>query len=334
MKIKTQILQWIVAVIIAILIVNLFCFVYNRNLAWIDRDKAATIGIWYPNKILVKGTEGYGIYKVDKNGYLNDDLPLVNNYILVVGSSFTQGKEVQNGKRYTDLLNERFGYTEELLFYNVSQDAFSLPDIIKGFEALTQEFPDSSKIIIEIGDTLFSEEELNDSKNFREYDKNQKGSIIISDLNYKTQTKYNIKNYFPVIFNIKEVIKNKFKKEETQQQYDYNEETYSEILNEGLQNIKSIYNGEIIIIYHPKITIEKNGTMNLIHDKAYDIFKEVCAKEKIEFIDVGEAFYEEYMNNYKLPYGFINTVPIEGHFNRYGHEIMANEIYKVLRGED
>lgn len=38
--------------------------------------------------------EGYGVYKVDSRGYVNEDKTLGDEYVLCVGASFTQGKEV------------------------------------------------------------------------------------------------------------------------------------------------------------------------------------------------------------------------------------------------
>ena len=58
--------------------------------AGVDTPNGAGSYIRMPNTILVHGTEGYSIEKVDSNGYLNKDLPLAEDYILIFGFSHTK----------------------------------------------------------------------------------------------------------------------------------------------------------------------------------------------------------------------------------------------------
>ena len=168
-NILRQIIQWIFAGTVAFLLVNVLLAFYSRQVGWIDRDKGSTLAILNPNSIIVMGTEGRGIHKVDKRGYVNDTDELADNYILAMGASFTQGKEVKAGERYTDLLNSYFGYTDEAFIYNVAQDGYYFPDIVKGFSNITKEFPNASKIIIETGSTFYSGDELLGALDQREY---------------------------------------------------------------------------------------------------------------------------------------------------------------------
>ena len=329
------ILQWLGAVLIAALIMNVICFAYNRSLGWIDRENGATFGIWYPNKYLVHGTEGYGIYKVDSRGYLNNELPLEENYILVVGSSYTQGKEVLLGNRFSDLLNKKYGYNNTLKFYNLSQDSYYFPDIMNGFKAIISEFPKSSRIIIEIGNTFFSKEEMLRGCEFREYDKSQNGEEILKHQNAFNRIKLNIKNYFPLLYNIKtqfDLIKNNSNSTSNKDTIDLDE--YRKLLNISLKNISNIYNGKIIFLYHPEIEIDKYGEMHVIYSITDEIFKNVCDENNIVFIDVGDSFYQEYNDRSVVPYGFSNTSLGVGHLNDEGHQIIANEIYKYMIGEN
>ena len=101
----------------------------------------------------------------------------------MIGSSFTQGKEVKAGERYTDLLNKRLVVNdEELAVYNCSKDGNYFPDIVNDFYAITQEFSDAGVIVIEIGSTSFSSEDLLAACVQHEFDEKQKGSNIMSTL--------------------------------------------------------------------------------------------------------------------------------------------------------
>ena len=38
----------------------------------------------------------------------------------------------------------------------------------------------------------------------------------------------------------------------------------------------------------------------------------------------------EYNQNYILPHGFINSSIGNGHLNKYGHKMLAEELYKII----
>ena len=134
-KIIKGCVQWGFALVFAFLIMNVIVACYHSQGGWIARDNASTLGIRIPGSLIVMGTEGRGIYIVDDKGYINDDLPLDEDYTIVVGASYTQGFEVKNGERFTDILNERLRTSDEVLkVYNVSQSAYYFPDIVVAFE--------------------------------------------------------------------------------------------------------------------------------------------------------------------------------------------------------
>ena len=169
------ILSWLLAAMAAFFVCNLVVFFYHCPAGWIDRHSSATNAIWEPHATLRMGTEGHGVYTVDKRGYLNEDLPLADSYTVVVGSSYVQGKEVAMGKRFTDLLNRAVSSGEALHVYNVSQDGFYYPEIVKCFPALLQEFPAAKTIVIELGSTNFSADELTAALEQCDFDAEQTG---------------------------------------------------------------------------------------------------------------------------------------------------------------
>jgi hypothetical protein len=73
---RQKIIKSFLAFVVAFAIVNGFCMAYLRCPYWLDRTANATSGVWRPETYVLKGNEGFGIHKVDKNGYVNDDLPL------------------------------------------------------------------------------------------------------------------------------------------------------------------------------------------------------------------------------------------------------------------
>jgi len=335
----SQLFQWGVAFAIAIVITNSIVFVYNRPSGWIDRNKGATQSIWDPNTIVIMGTEGRGVHHVDKKGYLNANLPLEEGYCLVVGASYTQGKEVSSGERYTDLLNAMLCKSDDkIAVYNVSQDGYFLPDIINGFYAITQEFPDAGSLVIETRSTDYAPLEIITATNQRGYDSMQNGENIYNLLSYKKIMMMRVKEFFPIITSLKSQIDivrlNSKQIVETETGVERNLDEYRTAIDLALSLVRSEYDGKLIILFHPTLSIEENGDLSIISSDTDSIFEDLCRKNDIDFINTTNAFFNEYKRSYVVPYGFFNTTMGNGHLNVAGHQIIADELYKALKGGD
>lgn len=336
--------HWLGAIGVAVVIMNLVVGFYHSQGGWIDRDSASTLGIRIPGSLIIMGTEGRGVYRVDDRGYINDNLMLEEDYIIVVGASYTQGFEVRKGERFTDLLNERLRTSDELLkVYNVSQSAYYFPDIISGFSALTQEFPKASNIVIEIGTTQFTVDELKKAQIQREYDEQQCGENIISTLSLKKRLKLFIREYCPLINIMQSQMEQIVSKSENianvgtedvmqgADTMDY--AAYEKELNAIMQFLKSAYSGNIMILFHPSVSIKENGELVMKEDETTRIFESVCNDNGIAFVSATEAFSKEYESEHIIPYGFFDTELGNGHLNSSGHRILADLLYNVLKGD-
>lgn len=324
------------ALLSAVVISNLIVFPYHRPVGWIERQNSSTLSIWDPNTTLIHGTEGHGIYKVDENGYLNTGKLIDKDYTIAIGASFTQGKEVKSGKRYTDILNSLLSDEDEnnLHVYNVSQDGYYFPNIVKGFDSLVHEFPNSKNIIIEIGTTDYSLEEIQDSLNQRGFDEKERGCNIISTLSTKQKAILKIKEYLPIINIAKKQIETiKASKDTQKEKENVSNEEMKSVLDESMKLIRSQYNGRLIICYHPAVEIKNDG-LEVVHSETTPMFRELCEKNNIEFVDVSDAFLSAYAEDYSIPYGFWNTTMGQGHFSVEGHRVMAQELFKVLESKD
>ena len=87
----------------------------------------------------------------------------------------------------------------------------------------------------------------------------------------------------------------------------------------------------IIIFYHPGIAIHQDGSISTNGDSTIiHLFQEVCEENGIYFLDMSDRFQQEYEESYTLPYGFANTSVGSGHLNKYGHAMIADELYKLI----
>lgn len=98
--------------------------------------------------------------------------------------------------------------------------------------------------------------------------------------------------------------------------------------------MKAQYDGKIVMIYHPSVMIEPDGTMAVKYASTDPVFASVCSQYDILYIDMGPYFLKAYDEKQVVPYGFANTAPASGHLNRWGHELMALAIDEQMKEED
>lgn len=329
-----EIAGWIMAAILSFLMLNILTMMYYHPVHELQRSGGATPGLKVPHQWGIYGNEGWGIQTIDSLGYVNPDLPLEDEYYCVIGSSHSEGFHSMNGERYSDLLNEMMGYDKSLKVYNIAHSGYHFDGIAKHFSGIVSEFPGMKGVIIELEKTNYSIESLEKSLVQVEYDNNRDSvEAILSKLSKKERVVIFIKNYFPVLREIKHQIEtyktvNNDSKEK-EKDIERGEE-YEQVLNEVMSLIRSEYGGEIIVIYHPKTTINSDGSLDISVLASDKIFMDVCEKNGIKFINMASVFEREYYEKHHAMYGFWNTSLMSGHINKYCHEVMAEVLYEII----
>lgn len=317
---KKQIFQWALALLAGFAVVNALCFFYERQPGWLDTPNGAAPSVWRPEALILHGTEGYGVARVDRNGFLNPEGTLADRYVLMMGSSHTQGKEVRPAQRYSTLVNSYFSEEDGLLtVYNIASDGNFLPSQIRHFGAALAAFPNAGAITMEIGSTDVTPQELRDAQNQAAY--------APVSFDSAGRLKGTVKESLPLLSLLKKNIQTLRAKaaEGDEGPYDYETE-----LDATLSLIRSEFDGPIAFVYHPTTEIQPDGSLKLGYSDTWDIFCRVCEKNGIDVIDTGPRFARLYETEGQLPYGFANTTPGSGHLNAQGHRILAEEIISYL----
>ena len=328
-----QLLDWIAAAVLAVLICNGSLYFYHRPPAWIHRQNAATHGILNPGSTYLHGQEGRGSHSVDENGYLNPDLPLAPEYTLLVGSSFVQGKEVRSGERFVDLMNRELDPSgKKLSVYSVSQDGFYFPDMVKCFQALLGEFPDAKTIILEVNANDFSAGALQESLDQYVFDPAQTGKNLVQSLSWKQKLVIAIKEAFPILNMGKTQLTAMLESSGKDGGKESEEISMASAIDAAVAQLRSQYDGRLIIFYHPDVELLSDGSMEISPDEKAVLLRAACRKEGVEFIDASDAFLEAYQRDHTVPNGFANTKMGSGHMNAYGHRICAGILLDALRG--
>ena len=88
----------------------------------------------------------------------------------------------------------------------------------------------------------------------------------------------------------------------------------------------------VIIVFHPALYIDKNGQLLSSNNSAtIKCFKAICEEHGVLFLDMTDRFLQEYDETYTLPNGFANTPVGTGHLNKYGHAMIAEELFAITR---
>ncbi len=330
-------ISWAIAAAVAFFAVNLLCCFYERPTAWYDTPNGPNPSGWRPGSVLVHGTEGYGVVRVDENGYLNPAGKLQDGYVLMMGSSHTQGKEVPAEKKYSARVNAYFAEDNDTLFaYNIASDGNFLPSLIRHFPAAVQAFPDAAVITVEVASVDFSEEELENALQQVSYVAENSVGSQYRNAGTGARIKNFIKESFPMLSLIKSKLKTaaavqtKAAGKTAEISDQQNEKQYGDIYNQAMELIRSETDCPVIFIYHPSLKLNDDGSVNVQYSKNWALFQAACSDNNISVIDMGPIFERWYYEHRQLPYGFSNTTPGSGHLNHVGHQLIANTLIGCL----
>ena len=91
------------------------------------------------------------------------------------------------------------------------------------------------------------------------------------------------------------------------------------------------FHTKILIFYHPKEVLRKDGTIEFIDNEGVRLFQSSAERHGIVFIDMSKTFKKMFYEKHRVPHGFMNGQLCRGHLNKYGHEAVCEEISLVIR---
>ncbi len=329
-NIVKQVAEWLFCLALGFLIVNILTFGYKRSGWWLNTPNGATFALRAPHSLLINCVEGYSISTIDKNGFSNPDKELAEDYVLMMGASHSVGKEMAPDKKYSVLVNDYLADDDLLHTYNIAMEGVFLPLQIKYFKSGVEAFDRASVVTIEIVGTDYSLEEFQDAiENQVDYDERDTADGFYR-LSKTMQIRKIGRSFLPLFALIDSNIEAYRNARAVQEPYEVDETEYKKVINDALALIRSEYDKPIVFIYHPKLAIREDGSIELKYSETWEIFKEACINNNIDVIDSGNDILKLYNEQHKVPYGFSNTSMGTGHLNKAGHEMLAEEIIEYL----
>jgi len=307
---------------------TLFCILYYNIPVHYPNFNAATDYKWEPNHFYSRGTEGFAFGKTNNDGFINsiDYTENMDIDVLIMGSSHMEAYQVSQSESVTGRLN---ALLENKTVYNIGISGHGFLTCCCNFEAALKKYRPLYFTVIETSGITFKSEELNAvlTGTLPELPSHSGGVIGFLSGNQFLRLIYGQLQGF------------------MGQETDANEETTSNMRpestndsSEALNNVLALlsktavqHETGIIIVYHPTTRINSDGSLLLpSEDTERETFANLCAKNGIIFLDMTERFKYEYDVNHILPYGFTNSSVGSGHLNKYGHEMIADELHKIM----
>lgn len=329
-KITLKIGKIVVSGVIAFTILTLFChFYYNIPIPNTNKD-GSTDKKWEPNTFYSTATEGFGWGTTNNDGFINtfdyDENMKID--ILIMGSSHMQAFEVDMRQSAASRLN---ALLENETVYNIGISAHVFLICANNLSAALKKYQPAEYVVIETHDISFPDEDiaLAISEETPELPAIQiQGKIagLLRKNPYLRLIKYQMDLYL-----LARGVENVEAPENFAESHAANNENLMADLLHKMSALTEEYGTRLIIVYHPSINIAVDGAIDFEDDpNTIAQFKRLCDDNGILFLDMSNRFKEEYESKYIVPHGFSNSPVGKGHLNKYGHAMMADELYSLI----
>lgn len=293
-----------------------------------NNPKHNTDYVWQANTPWVRMTEGTSVGMTDSQGFNNKKV-IENPDILVLGSSHAEAQNVNQDENFCSLLNDKFD--GELQAYNMAISGHTFYKVVQYLPATLKVYGKVPKyVIIETDNTSLNEADVSKalSGEVNRTSVNNTGAVaqlqklpylramyhqlngglmkVLLDKNSKSTESY-ANNSKPVI----------------------NEAPYEQMFD-YLQKLEREYNINIIVVYHPFETLNKDGSISFSKKEYTDVFAKYAQKHNIDLADMTDDFLKMYENEHHVPHGFITGLIGSGHLNKYGHASIADRLYEII----
>lgn len=329
-KTVTWFLKAFIASLISLVLLSGFCWFYYNTPIHYKNETYSTDYKWEKNSVAIKATEGFAYSKIDENGYSNAYVPKKDDVdILVMGSSHTEGFNVNYDENFTYVLNELFTKAEEDLYaYNIGISGHTIIRCFRNLENAINEFKPQKYIVIETDNVTPDVASLRSLA---------EGTFPVLE-SHNTGLIYHLQknDYLRLLHSQLSNFISKNEDIETTKDAD-NISDYEYYLNEMFKRGREIAENagcELIVFNNANVDIDSNG--NVIEQTTTQkslIFEKLCNDNGITYIDMHKPFSEYYNETYRLPKGFTNTKVGIGHLNQYGHKVIANTLFDVMTKE-
>ena len=318
----------LISSIISFIILTLFCSVYYNVPVHHTNEDGSTDYSWESKVLYSSMTEGFGIGRTNNEGYMN-----VNDYneemvdVLIMGSSHLQGLAVPLKDTCVSIMNEQLKdkqcYSIAIAGHNFKVCLNNLDNALKKYKP--------SIVVIEMDSLLLDEEEINKVIN---NEIPEITSVSNEFINFLQHNQF-LRLMYSQINSFKGSSDKNNQIDSDSSNNTFNQRKAIQKLMNYIVSISDTYNTDVIILYNPNIALSNEDGMIINENKNnIEIYKEACEENDIVFLDMSKKYMEEFLINNILPVGFNNTSIGVGHINKNGHKMIAEELVRIIGGNN
>lgn len=312
--------------IIAFAILTGACMLYYNVPVHYDTVDGATDYSWEKNKFYSRGTEGFAWGKTNNEGYLNpiDYTESTQIDVLVMGSSHMEAYNVPQNQSTAGVLSLLM---PDKTVYNIGTSEHHFLICADNLVDAVNKYDPKEYVIIETSNLGYSDIELQTAINENVPDLTSATGGLVEFLQKNPFFRLMYAQLKSFLGNTADDAAPATSPERTVG----SEESYYTLFAK-LNDIVSDKGAQLIIVYHPSLILNKDGTASSNADKELsEFFAEGCKKNGIIFLDMSNRFLEGYENEAVLPHGFTNTSIGTGHLNKNGHAMIAESLCEIMR---
>ena len=320
----------VLAALLALLILNIFCFFYFNRPSHAKSDSGATDYTWEPDSTYFDMTEGFAFNRTNNEGYFNpyDYEAGMNIDVLILGASQMQSTSVQMKYSTPVLLSQKLdGQT----VYNLGMAGHLFDTLAANLDAALEKYQPKDFVVMEMETVIFNDDTLNAILNntVPEMKSYTGGWVNLLQRVDVLRLLYSQASAYMETHSAQSASAEEYAAPLAAESQKSNEE----LLRETLARLKASaeeHGVQLIILFDPKCFFSEEGYLWFGMANEAELFSNMCSEEGIIFVNMCPRFEREYIDNATLPYGFTNTSKGEGHLNKYGHAAIADELCKAI----
>ena len=315
--------------VIALAALTLFCMVYDSLPVHYAADDGVTDYYWKPHFRYVCCTEGFSWGRTNNEGYIDtyDYTENTPTDVLVMGSSHMEAMQVPLGSSAAARLD---ALLSDAGVYNIGISGHTLPVCAQNLTAAVRKYVPSKYVVIETAVLQFTNDDLRKalSGDLPEIPSYTGGIVGLLQQNpYLRRIYHQLMGFMGQTESNDDVSATVVPSAD-----DVGDPALVSALLAQMADTAASSGAKLIIAYHPGITLERDGSITFSStEEEENAFAGLCAENGAYFLNMRERFQQEYDENHILPYGFANTSVGTGHMNRYGHKMMAEELYALMQ---
>ena len=315
---------------IAFLLLNLFAWIYRGGLpAVADETRAAPLH-YVPNGYFSNMREGIAFGFFDENGFNN--LSPVADMIdyLLLGSSQVEAKQVMQKQTMVSCLNELLSAAGGGYAYSIGISGEAFHTCVNRLPYALSAFHPGKAVVLETSRLDFTPAEVDEALSEPEVGDlmyTADGGIFgfIRKLPYLRLAFIQLRSILTQTD--ADAADEAGPSAELPQDRDAYSRRIGPMLDKAAADAGDL---PVVILYIPAYTLDHDGVMHLSDAQPVEQFRTLCEDRGIAFLDMGPRFCAEYASAHVLPSGFVNSSVGTGHLNRFGHAMIADELFRLL----